>query len=84
MVANFSDCKAPADTDPCALSISHRRLGESAHFNQYNTWILGDDKLDWWTGQPQQMAFEGISAMGTPMVWSTDDPEDQAYHSLNK
>ena len=49
----------------------------------YNAWRVGDTKLDWYFAQEGQGTHNGASAMGTPGVWTTNDPSHDGYQELN-
>jgi len=61
-----------------------------ANWESYNDWMVGDDHLDWdgpEEGQGEHAPDENdpteYPAMGTPGAWTTNDPTDDFYYSLN-
>ncbi|XP_041458714.1 alpha-amylase-like [Lytechinus variegatus] len=60
-----------ADTDECAIPITHNIDGQGTEFG---SWKEGDDFLDWHGPENDQGNHNGQSAYGTPMVWTTNDP----------
>ena len=52
-------------------------------WESYNSWMEGDDKLDWDGPQPGQGTFMGYDAMGTAAAWTTDDETNEFYYEGN-
>lgn len=53
----------------CALPIRHLNLRNAAT----QGWKTGDDHLDWYGPEPlQQVAADGVAAVGTPADWTTN------------
>ena len=52
-------------------------------WESYNSWMEGDDKLDWDGPQPDQGTFNGYDAMGTAAAWTTDDETNDFYYEGN-
>jgi len=52
-------------------------------WESYNSWMEGDDKLDWEGPQPGQGTFMGYDAMGTAAAWTTDDETNEFYYEGN-
>ncbi|CAL4159318.1 unnamed protein product, partial [Meganyctiphanes norvegica] len=76
-------CEEPAVTDPCALPMLMRSLGDSSHYDEYNAWRLRDMHLDWWGVEAGQGDYIGIPAEGSPMAWTTNDGTQPGYQHLN-
>ena len=55
-------------------------------WESYNSWMVGDDHLDWDGPEPGQGTFNDYDAMGTSAAWTTDDKtglSGKFYHELN-
>lgn len=52
-------------------------------WESYNSWMEGDDQLDWDGPQPGQGLFNGYEAMGTALAWTTSDKTNPFYYELN-
>ena len=52
-------------------------------WESYNSWMEGDDKLDWDGPQPDQGLFNGYEAMGTAAAWTTDDETSDFFYEGN-
>ncbi len=50
---------------------------------KYNAWSMGDEYLDVYGAEPGQNTFLGSTAYGTPLRWSTSDPNQDLYHPMN-
>ncbi|XP_022105490.1 alpha-amylase 1-like [Acanthaster planci] len=82
-------CTSNADTSACALPIHHNIGGTNTKFN---AWKSGDDFLDWYGAESDQSSYEGRTADGTPLVWTTNNPtnggnveaDGYGYTPLNK
>ena len=79
-----SGCSDNAATSPCALDISHNNIGTTEHYDKYNDWASGDSHLDWYGAESGQGQSGGMSPLGTPMAWTSDDPSSAGYQELNK
>ena len=79
-----SGCSDNAATSPCALDISHNSIGTTEHYDKYNDWASGDSHLDWYGAESGQGQSGGMSPLGTPMAWTSDDPSSAGYQELNK
>ena len=60
-----------------------KSLGTSVHYDKYNSWGTGDSKLDWYGAQVGQGTYNGISAEGTPLAWTSNVQTSPGYQSLN-
>nr|XP_006819823.1 PREDICTED: alpha-amylase-like [Saccoglossus kowalevskii] len=61
--------------NPCSIPIVHYVKGTNA---KYNSWMINDDYLDWYGSESNQGGYKGIEASGSPMVWTTTNPN---YHA---
>ncbi|KAK4293347.1 hypothetical protein Pmani_033953 [Petrolisthes manimaculis] len=77
-------CTENAETDICALDISTNSLGSGEHYTKYDSWRVGDTKLDWYGAQTGQGSYQGQAASGTPMAWTTNQAGNAGYQDLNK
>lgn len=59
-------------------------LGNGSPWASYDAWRVGDSKLDWFGAQAGQGTYMGITAFGTPLGWTTNNPANPAYQPLNK
>ncbi|XP_042211005.1 alpha-amylase-like [Homarus americanus] len=78
-----SECKSNAVYDPCAIDIEVLPLGTGYHYEKYDAWRVGDTKLDWYGAQIGQGKYDGRPAEGSPLVWTTNDPNAAEYQPLN-
>lgn len=60
-----------------------KSLGETAHYEKYNSWSAGDTRLDWLGAQSGQGSYQGQPAEGTPLAWTSSSPSSPGYQSLN-
>ncbi|KAG7177939.1 Pancreatic alpha-amylase-like [Homarus americanus] len=58
-------------------------LGTGYHYEKYDAWRVGDTKLDWYGAQIGQGKYDGRPAEGSPLVWTTNDPNAAEYQPLN-
>lgn len=79
----FSGCTQDAETDPCAIDIFTHSLGTISHYESYNSWRVGDTRLDWMGAQVGQGTYNGQAASGTPLAWTTNNPLSPAFQELN-
>lgn len=77
-------CWDNPETSPCAISIKHNSLGTSPHYDGYNSWSVGDTKLDWSGAQDGQGSYNGRSAEGTPTAWTTNDVNHPGFQPINR
>ncbi|XP_064105510.1 alpha-amylase-like [Macrobrachium nipponense] len=76
-------CTETAETDPCAITQETNSLGSETHYEKYNSWRVGDTKLDWFGAQPGQGTYSGQGAEGSPLAWTTNTPGAAGYQELN-
>ncbi|CAG0902207.1 unnamed protein product [Darwinula stevensoni] len=76
-------CEEDAETSECAISITTNSLGETAHYEKYNSWREGDTKLDWYGVQTGQGTFNGQPADGSPLAWTSHLTASPGYQPLN-
>ncbi|TKR75722.1 hypothetical protein L596_016974 [Steinernema carpocapsae] len=69
--------------DPCSIAIAHD-TNVSFIFAEYLSWREQDQFLDFEGAEQSQGTHDGVQAKGTPMVYTTDDPNAPEYHPLNK
>uniref|UniRef100_A0A915CRB8 alpha-amylase n=1 Tax=Ditylenchus dipsaci TaxID=166011 RepID=A0A915CRB8_9BILA len=86
--SNQQDCQlAPSKENKCAISIVHstkiEKNSSSNIYSYYQKWKLGDQFLDFVGAEEHQGKIDGISAEGTPMIWTTDDKSQPTYNYLN-
>jgi len=77
-------CTENAATSACAVSITHNDMGSTPHYDGYNDWKVGDTKLDWYGAESGQGTHGGVTAVGTPLVWTSDDPTSAGYQPTSK
>jgi alpha-amylase len=77
-------CVEDAATSACAIPISSRSLGATTHYDKYNSWSVGDSKLDWYGVQVGQGSYQGQAASGTPLAWTSSTSTSPGYQTLNK
>ncbi|KAL7644676.1 UNVERIFIED_CONTAM: hypothetical protein RMT77_004217 [Armadillidium vulgare] len=78
-----SDCTEDAETDPCAIPISTNSLGDTTHYDKYNSWREGDLHLDWFGAEPGQGTYNSEEASGSPLAWTSSDSSNEGYQELN-
>lgn len=71
------------DHDPCSIPIRERILDINGPVDARDAWASGDDHLDWYGPEKGQGTFNGVAAQGTPAQWTTNDPNNDYYSSLN-
>ncbi|XP_047486576.1 alpha-amylase-like [Penaeus chinensis] len=76
-------CTNDVSTDPCAIDIAPSSLGASSHYNKYNAWRQGDNRLDWMGAEQGQGSYNGQAASGTPLAWTSSNPGSPGYQELN-
>ncbi|KAK8405762.1 hypothetical protein O3P69_001926 [Scylla paramamosain] len=76
-------CTEDAETDPCAIDITTNSLGTTSHYDKYNSWRIGDTRLDWQGAQAGQGSYGGQAASGTPLAWTSSTPGNPGYQDLN-
>ncbi|XP_042220003.1 alpha-amylase-like [Homarus americanus] len=81
--AHRQGCNDNAETDVCAIDITVSSLGTADHYAKYNAWRQGDTKLDWYGAQASQGSYQGQSASGSPLAWTTNKPGAAGYQELN-
>lgn len=79
----FAGCTQDAETDPCAIDIFTHSLGTISHYEAYNSWRVGDTRLDWMGAQVGQGTYNGQVPSGTPLAWTSNNPLSPAYQELN-
>ena len=52
-------------------------------WNSYNSWMAGDNYLDWDGTEAGQGTFNGYEALGTAAAITSNDPSDKFYFELN-
>ena len=52
-------------------------------WNSYNSWMIGDNYLDWDGTEADQGTFNGYEALGTAAALTSNDPSDKFYFELN-
>ncbi|XP_064112999.1 alpha-amylase-like isoform X2 [Macrobrachium nipponense] len=77
-------CTEDVATDPCAIDMESNSLGETDHYNKYNSWRLGDTRLDWRGAEPGQGIYQGQAAFGSPMAWTSNQPGSPGFQRLNE
>lgn len=70
-------------TDPCAIKMYTNTLGTIEHYEKYNSWRVGDTRLDWGGAQDGQGNYQGMLAQGTPLVWTTNNVLSPGFQELN-
>lgn len=76
-------CTGDAETDPCAIDMITHSLGTISHYESYNSWRVGDTRLDWMGAQAGQGDYFGMLPSGTPLAWTTNNVLSPAYQELN-
>ncbi|KAK3852672.1 hypothetical protein Pcinc_040753 [Petrolisthes cinctipes] len=76
-------CTSDTETDPCAIDITTNSLGTTSHYDKYNSWRVGDTKLDWNGAQTAQGSYSGQVASGTPLAWTSNSQGSPGYQDLN-
>ncbi|XP_069188090.1 alpha-amylase [Procambarus clarkii] len=76
-------CTENAETDACAIDITVSSLGSEVHYAKYDAWRVGDTKLDWYGAQASQGSYQGQTAFGSPLAWTTNVPGNAGYQELN-
>ncbi|XP_050716482.1 alpha-amylase-like [Eriocheir sinensis] len=76
-------CTDDAETDPCAIDMITHSLGTISHYESYNSWRVGDTRLDWMGAQAGQGNYNGLLASGTPLAWTTNNVLSPAFQELN-
>jgi len=76
-------CTDDAETSACAIYINTNSMGDTAHYDPYNSWRYGNSKFNWYGAQVGQGAYQGIPAEGTPMVWTTNKGGQSGYQPDN-
>ncbi|CAG0880034.1 unnamed protein product [Cyprideis torosa] len=76
-------CSEDAATSACAIDISTRSLGETEHYSKYNSWREEDNKLDWYGAERSQGTYNGQSAEGSPLAWTSSSSGSPGYQELN-
>ena len=79
-----ADCTNDAATDPCAVPIETISLGDDPHYDQYESWRVGDTHLDWFGAESGQGDHNGVPSEGTPMAWTTDDNTHPGFQPDNE
>lgn len=77
-------CTEDAETSACAVYISTNSLGDTPHYDKYNSWRYGNSKLNWYGAQAGQGTYQGTPAEGTPMAWTTNKGGDPGYQPDNE
>ncbi|XP_064112997.1 alpha-amylase-like isoform X2 [Macrobrachium nipponense] len=77
-------CTDDVSTDPCAIDMETNSLGETDHYSKYNSWRVGDNRLDWLGGEPGQGTYQGQAAVGSPLAWTSNQPGNPGYQELNQ
>uniref|UniRef100_A0A914D483 Alpha-amylase C-terminal domain-containing protein n=1 Tax=Acrobeloides nanus TaxID=290746 RepID=A0A914D483_9BILA len=78
-------CKAGPymqSTDPCAIQIAHT-TNVSFIFVEYLSWSQSDNYLDFEGAEQYQGTHDGQAPLGTPTVYSTNDPQAPEYQPYN-
>ncbi|GMS81299.1 hypothetical protein PENTCL1PPCAC_3474, partial [Pristionchus entomophagus] len=70
-------------SDPCAIPIVHNSTTPWM-YTTYRQWSQGDEYLDFEGEEERQGTFDGTSASGTPLGYSTNDENSVDYQPLNK
>lgn len=79
----YPGCTDDAETDPCAIDMFIHTLGTITHYESYNSWRVGDTRLDWMGAQAGQGTYNGQIASGTPLAWTTNNVLSPAFQELN-
>ena len=74
IIGGQSDGKSPID-------ITINSMPEQ--WNSYNSWMIGDNYLDWDGTEADQGTFNGYEASGTAAAFTSNDPSDKFYFELN-
>ncbi|CAJ0589641.1 unnamed protein product [Cylicocyclus nassatus] len=70
-------------SDKCAIPIYHKTTVPNSYAT-YKSWSQGDYYLDFEGPEQGQGTYEGQTAFGTPLAYSTNDPQTQEYQPYNK
>ncbi|XP_025084984.1 alpha-amylase-like [Pomacea canaliculata] len=76
-------CTTDADTSKCAIPVYVRNINKGDFFSSYEAWRAGDAHLDWYGAERLQGSFGNVRSLGTPAVWTSNDPSSPGYHPLN-
>ncbi|KHJ75428.1 hypothetical protein OESDEN_24956 [Oesophagostomum dentatum] len=68
------------DIDPCAISIIHNTTTTNS---EYQAWKQGDRYLDFEGEETGQGKYGAQSAIGTPSIWTSNNPYEKGYHPSN-
>ncbi|KAK7085956.1 hypothetical protein SK128_005871 [Halocaridina rubra] len=77
-------CTSDVTTDPCAIDHTINSLGDTSHYDKYNSWSVGDTRLDWMGAESGQGTYSGQPASGTPLAWTSNQPGNPGYQDLNE
>src|SRR6218665_829943 len=87
MLCSYNDailgCTEDAETSACAIYISTNSLGDTEHYDAYDSWRYGNSKFNWYGAQVGQGSFQGIPAEGTPLAWTTNKEGQSGYQPDN-
>jgi alpha-amylase len=72
-----------ASTSKCAVPLVHKTNVSLEDFRSYLSWAQSDRYLDWFGAETDQGTYDGIGALGTPLVWTTNKPGQMGYYPLN-
>ncbi|XP_071515964.1 alpha-amylase-like isoform X2 [Panulirus ornatus] len=76
-------CLEHTQTVHCAIDMTTNPLGATSHYAKYDSWRLGDTRLDWMGGQVGQGTYRGQPASGTAMAWTSNHSSSPGYQELN-
>lgn len=77
-------CTSVASSSTCAIPVISSSLGTTSHYDKYNAWRAGDNRLDWYGAEPSQGNYQGTQAQGTPTVWTSNQSGSPGYQSDNQ
>lgn len=58
-------------------------MGTTTHYDKYNNWSAGDNRLDWYGAEAGQGSYMGLTSEGTPLAWTSNVASSPGYQSLN-
>ncbi|KAH9519305.1 hypothetical protein Btru_075219 [Bulinus truncatus] len=70
------------ETNPCAIPIRHSVILNDK-YAAANAWGVGDNYLDWLAVETGQGLWNGITASGSPAIWTTNNPDSELFNVLN-
>jgi len=69
-------------TDPCAIPMAHTTTTPFV-YAEYRSWSQNDNYFDFEGAEFTQGTRDGNPAVGTPLAYSTNDPNADEYQPLN-